>query len=280
MEFKLINPTNENGFIQTIEFNFDELKKELTKSLENYKNLTFTEDTAKNAKETRAKLNKFKEAIETKRKEIKNLCLAPYNNFEKKVKELTSLVNEPITEIDKQLKIFEDKRIEEKKKSIENFYSENIGNLSKVLPLEKIQNSKWTNSTYKMSLIEKEILEKIAEVNGNLKVIEDLKLDEKIALPVKDKYLNTLSLSVAMAEKTRLEQIEKELKEAQQQENNNEPIEEIGPVEIEQVEEQPKLVKIQPTKTVLRLWVKGMPEQLKQLQQYLKDNNIEYGGIN
>ena len=52
MEFKLINPKNENGFIQAIEFNFEELKAELTKGLEKYQNLTFTEETIKDAKET------------------------------------------------------------------------------------------------------------------------------------------------------------------------------------------------------------------------------------
>lgn len=36
MEFKLINPKNENGFIQAIEFNFEELKAELSTRLENY----------------------------------------------------------------------------------------------------------------------------------------------------------------------------------------------------------------------------------------------------
>ncbi len=40
MEFKLINPKNENGFIQAIEFNFEELKAELSTRLENYNNLT------------------------------------------------------------------------------------------------------------------------------------------------------------------------------------------------------------------------------------------------
>ena len=33
MEFKLINPQSENGFIQAIEFNFDELKTELITNL-------------------------------------------------------------------------------------------------------------------------------------------------------------------------------------------------------------------------------------------------------
>lgn len=280
MEFKLINPASENGFIKTIDFNFDELKQELTTGLEKYKGLTFTEETVKDAKETRAKLNKFKEAIETKRKDIKNLCLEPYNNFEVKVKELTTLINEPINEIDKQLKAFEDKRIEEKKKAIAEFYNKNIGNLEKVLPLEKISNPKWNNATYKIGNIEKEILEKISEVNGNIKVIDDLKLDEKIALSVKDKYLTTLSLGLAMAEKARLEEIEKNLQEVKKEEIIEAEVVEIEPQEQEPEPEEIEEVEVAPELRTLKIWVKGTSQQLKDLQQFLKDKNIQYGGIN
>ena len=59
---------------KTIEFNFAEIKKELAGNLEKYQNMVVTEDAIKDAKADRAKLNKLKEAIEKKRKEIK-ACL-------------------------------------------------------------------------------------------------------------------------------------------------------------------------------------------------------------
>ena len=37
MEFKIINPHDDSGFLQSIEFNFDELKTELTQDLKNTK---------------------------------------------------------------------------------------------------------------------------------------------------------------------------------------------------------------------------------------------------
>ena len=63
MEFKIINPTEDSGFLQNIEFNFDELKSELSKSLEKYQGLTYTEETLKEGKTDKANLNKLKEAI-------------------------------------------------------------------------------------------------------------------------------------------------------------------------------------------------------------------------
>ena len=115
MEFKLINPTSENGFIQAIEFNFDELKTELSARLEKYENLTYTEDAIKTAKEDRSNLNKFKEAIDKRRKEIKKLCLKPYEEFEKRIKELVFLVDKPVMAIDTQIKNFELQKAEAKK---------------------------------------------------------------------------------------------------------------------------------------------------------------------
>lgn len=124
MEFKIINPHDDSGFLQSIEFNFDELKTELTQRLEKYQNLTFTADTVKEAKETKAGLNKFKEAIESRRKEIKKLCLKPYDEFENKVKELTKLIDEPINTINSQIQTFEERRIAQKIAEIKESYND------------------------------------------------------------------------------------------------------------------------------------------------------------
>lgn len=94
--------------------NFDELYTELSEQLERYNNLLITEDTIRDGKADRAKLNKLREALETRRKEIKKQCAEPYNAFEKKVKELTALIDKPIAAIDAQLAAYEDQRKEEK----------------------------------------------------------------------------------------------------------------------------------------------------------------------
>lgn len=56
-----------------INFNFEELKNEITTKSELYKNMVYTDDTIKTAKEDRASLNKFIKALEDKRKEVKKL---------------------------------------------------------------------------------------------------------------------------------------------------------------------------------------------------------------
>lgn len=282
MEFKLINPKNENGFIQAIEFNFDELKAELSTRLEKYNNLTYTEETIKTAKEDRAGLNKFKEAIETRRKEIKNLCLKPYNEFEAKVKELTALIDKPILAIDTQIKTFDNQRIEAKRIDITDFYNSVIEDMAEILPLEKIFNQKWLNATYKMSNIEKEIVETIGKVNGNLNVIDDLKLEPELALQVKDKYLTTLDFGLAMAEKTRLENLKNAINKRELSKDEQTHQDDIKPIlnDEQTAEIEQKITPIQTEKIYYReFWVKGTKSQLIALSEYLKANNIEYGGI-
>lgn len=280
MEFKLINPKNENGFIQAIEFNFDELKAELSTRLEKYNNLTYTEETVKNAKEDRASLNKFKEAIETRRKEIKSLCMKPYNEFEAKVKELTALIDKPILAIDTQIKNFDNQRIEAKRIDITDFYNFVIEDMAEILPLEKIFNPKWLNATYKMSNIEKEIVETIGKVNGNLNVINDLKLDPELALQVKDKYLTTLDFGLAMAEKTRLENLKNAFNKRELSKDEQVHQEDIKLNDEQMAEIEQNVTPLQTEKIYYKeFFVRGTKAQLIALGDYLKANNIEYGGI-
>lgn len=281
MEFKLINPESENGFIQAIEFNFEELKTELSTRLEKYNNLTYTEETVKNAKEDRAGLNKFKEVIETRRKEIKALCMKPYNDFEAKVKELTGLIDKPILAIDTQIKNFDNQRMEAKRTDITDFFNSSIGDLVEILPLDKIFNPKWLNATYKMSNIEKEIVETIGKVNGNLNIIADLKLAPDLELQVKDKYLTTLDFGLAMAEKTRLENLKTAFNKRENIQDEQTHQEEVKPVLIDE-ETTANIENVTPIAEKIyykEFYVKGTKAQLIALGEYLKANNIEYGGI-
>ena len=240
-----------------------------------------TDETIKNAKEDRAGLNKFKEAIETRRKEIKTLCMKPYNDFEAKIKELTKLIDQPIIAIDTQIKNFDNQRMDAKRIDIQDFYNSTIGNLADILPLERIFNPKWLNATYKMTNIEKEIVETIGKVNGNLNVIADLKLDPDLELQVKDKYLSTLDFGLAMAEKTRLENLKTAFNKRETIQDDKEEIEEHKPV-LNDEQTAPNLENIKPITEKIyykEFYVKGTKSQLIALGEYLKANNIEYGGL-
>ena len=121
-----------------LEFNYDTLKSALAARMDLYRGLVVTEDGIKAAKQDRADLNKLREAIDAKRKEVKKACLAPYNNFEARVKELTALVDAPIAAIDKQLQQYEEQRRATKRADVQAIYEETVGELRSLLPFDKL----------------------------------------------------------------------------------------------------------------------------------------------
>ncbi len=262
MEFKLINPQT---FVQVIEFNYDDLKKWITEQVEKYQNLTYTDETIKNAKEDRSALNKFKESIDEARKDVKRRYFEPYNAFEEKVKKLLTLIEEPAGAIDKQVKAYEENKKAEKKKQLENYFTAIVGELNTLLTFEKVFNPKWLNATTNIKNVQIEIEQIVNKVKFDLQTIKDLKSEWELTLI--DTYLSTLDIAAALREKTRLEEQKKKINQvvAINKMVENEPIQ----------EEKAELDKIYTRK----FWVKGTADQLRSLGQYMKNNGIEYGGI-
>lgn len=130
-----------------INFNYEEIKENLTESMKVYKGMTFEEDSKVFAKKEVAMLRKMKKAIDEKRIAVKKECLKPYEDFETKAKELITLIDEPIKIINNQVSAYEEKRIQEKKAKIQVIYSDSIGDMEEYIPLQKIYDTKWENSS-------------------------------------------------------------------------------------------------------------------------------------
>ena len=210
MELRILSPM-EDGFIKKIEWNNEELKEAISAKVQDYKGLQYTEETIKEAKKDKATLNKLRDAIETERKRIKKQCMAPYELFEKQVKEVLAIIDEPIQLIDSQIKEVEEQRRLEKKQKVLEIYEENIGNLKGILPFAKVFKNEYLNVSKSLKSITEEITALISKVNQDMDVIEEL--DTKYELQVKDMYVKTLDLSMALRENARLEEVERKLAE-------------------------------------------------------------------
>lgn len=279
MELVIYAPTEEQ-FIQNIEFNHEEIKQELAVRLEKYNGLVYSDNNVKDAKADRANLNKFKEAIENKRKEIKRQCMAPYEAFEAKIKEITVMIDKPILAIDSQVKAFEQMKKDVKLEEIKTVYTDRVGDLAKLIPFDKIFNQKWLNATYKGSEIEKEIRDLFARVENDLQVITELQSEYE--LQIKDAYLKNLDLTIALQEKKRLEEQAAKLaehKRIQQEREQQTKLDAEAAAEVNpQHSEIPKAVQDQQLyKLDFRVW--GTKGQLAELKQFLVDNNIKFGKV-
>ena len=203
MELKIYSPT-EDGFVKAIKWNNDEIKKEVAEKVEYYKTLVYTDTQIKDAKRDRAALNKFVQALETKRKEIKKQCLAPYEEFERQMKEIIAIVNEPIRLIDGQIKEYDaQKRAEKLEKIKELFYQAGFPDW---LEFERVFVDKWLNTTTTLKSIEVDMRTKLDEINKNLVTLSNL---PEFGFEATEVYKDTLDISKAISEGQRLSEIQK-----------------------------------------------------------------------
>lgn len=206
MELKIYNP-QEDGFLQSIEWNFEELKQEVTKKANDYMNLVYSDDQVKEAKKDRADLRKFNTALNNKRKEVKGQIMAPYTAFESQIKELTGIVDQAIENIDTQVKGYEEAKRNEKLERVKEVYKEAIGDLDRTVPFEKIFQERWLNVSTTLKSIKEEISGIYEKVDADLKLINN---DGSLfVFEMKEEYLKNFDLQAAMALKQRLEENEK-----------------------------------------------------------------------
>lgn len=208
MEFRLINPT-EDGFLRKIQWNRTELEEAIKQKVVQYENVVYTDENIQQAKADRAELNKLTKAIEDRRKMVKSIVMEPYTTFEGEIKEVLELIKKPVEMIDTTIKGYEDQQKEEKKQKITAVYEEVIGDLSEVLPFEKVFDPRYLNVTYTLSKAQNEVREKVERVKTDLDTIDSL--NSKYKLNAKDVYIKTLDLSKAMAENKRLTELEEKL---------------------------------------------------------------------
>ena len=214
---------------QTIEFNFEELKNEIEAKAEFYQNIVYTDDTIKEAKADKASLNKFITALENKRKEIKKQCLEPYNEFEKRIKELVAIIDAPVRLIGEQIDEFENKEKEEKKEKIEELFE--ATGFQSFVELEQVFEPKWLNKSTSLKSIEDSLIEQMHRIGHDVTAINAL---EEFKFEAMEHYKKTLDLSSAIAEGQRLADIQRRkaeyearIKEAETQ-ATPEPVEDVA----------------------------------------------------
>lgn len=189
---------------EVIDFNFEELKEEITNKSALYKNMVYTDETIKDAKSDRALLNKFKTALEDKRKEVKKQCLEPYNQFEKQIKELVAIIDEPVKLIGEQITEFEDREKAEKHEQIIELF--NKAGFQSFVTLEQIYDPKWLNKSVSLKSIEEELTNTVYRIGHDVTTINSLK---EYSFEALEHYKKTLDLASAIAEGQRLADVQK-----------------------------------------------------------------------
>lgn len=219
----------------TVSCNFEEVEGYIKERLKEYDGAIFTEESKGYAKKELAKLRAEKKELNDNLRDAKKKYMAPWDAFEPKAKELINLFDEPITLIDGQVKAFEEDRIAQKKALIEAIYTELVGDLADIIPLERIYNPKWENATMKEKAIREEVLAQATAARIALDTIRGMRSDaESKALDV---YKQTLSLPEAISCINAYEAQKAEILRKEQERQREEELERIRREEREKLEE-------------------------------------------
>lgn len=253
-----------------IKFDNAELKAELKNALEKYRNLVYTDETIKEAKADRAKLNNLTKAIEEKRKEIKRLYVEPLDDFEKKIKELTALIAAPCAEIDGQVKRFEEAQKDGKRKELLEFADLETNRLipfkDKFLAASFI-NDKMLNASSSIKKSKEEISEAVTKIKEGIDLIGTFQEHRQAGLML------SFSVSRDLAAVIRRNQELDEMEKIQAAQKEKTQLEKIG------VKEEPKKAEpIQESSDEMTytLRLTGSKAALVELRKYIVAAGIKY----
>lgn len=289
MELKV----NEVIIPERIDFNFEELKTELSEQVEKYRNLVYTDDQIKECKADKASLNRLKKALNDERIRRKKEYLKPFEEFEGKVNEIIKIIDEPLQLIDKQVKEFEEKKKADKRTEIGEYWE--TTEHPEWLVLSKLFDERWLNATYTMKQIQADINGWINRINSELETLEQL---DSFSFEAIDVYKRSLDMNQAIAEGKRLADIQKRKEEAEKRKAEIEtekkweemqkasaeaPQTSTAPSNEEAEEIHTEEKKAEETAQSGAMWLNFSAlltiDQALKLKKFFEDNNIEFKKI-
>ena len=279
-----------------IDWNYEELKAEITEKAKIYETMVYTDDQIKLAKSDKAKLNHLKKALNDERIAREREYMKPFNEFKTQINEIISIIDKPVSIIDKQVKEYDQiKKQEKANKCLELFEELNQG--YNWLDYNKISNPKWTNATFTLNKVQEEIEEKLKKIANDLNTLSSL---EAFSFEAIEEYKISLDVGKAIAEGQRLVTIQKRKEEQERAKAEAEvraqeekpKTEEIGFKTEEKVENEDVKTKneinsqpdSQPDPEPINAqWVsfsaKLTIDQAKELKEFFDNRNIEFKAI-
>ena len=276
MEIQVLSPTQAQP-LPPVEWNYTEVKKWIEDGLARYKGVVYDETQIAEAKKDRANLNKLIQALESKRREMKQLYLQPYQNFEAQANDLIAMVKEQAGEIDAQVKNYDERRKQEKMEQIKaGIYVPMIGNLAKLVPYERLHDPKWLNVTCSVSTVSTELARKIENIFSGLSAIDKMGLSSEMAERIKGVFLRNFDLAAAIAEKERIEKEQAALAEYEAKQRAAAEEQKYTPPEpVEPARAQVSAVVSDETIHTVVFRIRVTAAQLTSLGNFMRANNIK-----
>lgn len=298
MELMIRNPEGELR-LPEIEWNYEELKKyALVKSAE-YQSIAYTDADVADMKKDRADINRFIIALENARKDKKKEYLAPYEKFEAQVKDALAPLRQTSALIGQKLDEVEQQYRAGRREKMREYYQEYVGDLRGIIPFDKTVKDEYYKRAFSDKKLKQAYMDFFGRIREEMKALDELpeRFRDKAVL----KYAETFSLSDALREGKRLEELEKVMEERRKKQEEERwaaaareaerqktlrsqvPAESVPAPRKTDAEksETAKPTSETPENPVLsldfRAW--GTREQLMGLRQYMIDNGIKFGKV-
>lgn len=277
----------EPGVLPEVQWNNEELKKEIAEKAAEYKNIAYTAEQSTDMRKDRAKLNALVTAFEDQRKRVKKFYNEPYTKFEDQVKEVLAPAREAIVLIDKGLDEIEKKYRADRKAKMQELYEKYVCDLRGLVPFTRTVKEEY----YKKAFTDKKLEQAYSDFFG--RIWEDMKALDGLPERFRDKallkYVESFSLSDALREGKRLEELEKAMEERrrsqeaekaardaakQREEPQARPQQQEAPIteSVNTANEEEPIISLD-----FRAW--GTKERLMGLRQYMIDNHIKFGKV-
>lgn len=290
-----------------IDWNKDELIERVRAVTAKYEGLVYTDDDITNARTDRAELNAIKNSISDSRIQVKKFVMAPYDQFEAEVAEVTNLILEAIKPIDEAIRTHDENQKADKKKQLIAYFDSIIGDLAESVTFERVFDPKMLNASTSMKKAKEGIADGVQQIRTNIDTINTV-ISEPYRTFAIANYLQTMKLAGSMKLAQRMEQEDRRKAElaAEVEKAKAAPapapatpvVEPPKPAAPAQPAPQPNSFVAAaekaaaatpapapaPAESPEKLYAMsfraiGTKEQLMALKQYMKDNHIKYGKV-
>jgi predicted DNA binding CopG/RHH family protein len=277
--------------VGTITSNAADLLAAVKRGVEKYLDANYVPD-EKTAKADRAELNRVEKEVAAQAKRICTAYNAPLEAFNNIVSEIRTTIKNAAQTVDNAVKAYEEGQKEAKRRDIQAYFD---GKGFDLVPLDMFFDDRWLNKGYKLPDIKKEIDAKIAEIYGNIKVLENI---ADYGTMAKAFYLETLDMGAAMlkvqtlkdnavrvareqAEREQREhaaQIDQNLREQRAEEREAEKEERVHDLASEALDlpQEPAPESVAPKLHAVTLRFTGTKEKLEALKVWMSQNGISY----
>lgn len=265
--------------------NFATIRAKALEDVAVFKGIIISEDNLEEAPKWRAELNK-------KAKRISDFRIAFEKDYKKRIekstnqlKELSSIYSDASSNIDEQVKVYDDKRKQEKLGQIQQIFEDVFSEWKTIFDTSKIESfsdGKWMNKGTSIDSIKKFMLDTKKKIEDGIASIKGL--NSKYEQEMIQAFLQRLELGDALSKKASLERFEEQMLAKKRAEEEQKKAEEVQAQESVQesvqvnvqVEEEPK-----EEEPIYRLQfaIYGTKEQLRVVANYIKDSGLRYERI-